>query len=116
MEGGAIIPPSSSSMALSLISSPNLSRSISVFFFLCECVFVFWLLLCILGEDEDLKKRRDKRVTSEWRKRKENIFDGNGGRNRWMRKKGLEIFFFFFCLLEWDTWRWKFTLKKLQLF
>ena len=35
---------------------------------------------CILGEQEDLKKRQD----SEWRKRK--IFYWNGGRNRWMRK------------------------------
>ncbi|KAL4594580.1 hypothetical protein ACB092_12G029000 [Castanea dentata] len=70
----------------------------------CVCVCVFWLLslyilgedeklkkrrdfLCILSEDEKLKNRRDKRVTSEWRKRKEKIFDGNGGRNGWMRKK-----------------------------
>ena len=39
---------------------------------------------CILGEEEDLKKRRDKIVSGG----KEKIFDGNGGRNRWMRKKG----------------------------
>ena len=39
---------------------------------------------CILGEEEDLKKRRDKIVSGG----KEKILDGNGGRNRWMRKKG----------------------------
>ena len=37
----------------------------------------------ILGEKEDLKKRRDKIVSGG----KEKIFDGNGGRNGWMRKK-----------------------------
>ena len=39
---------------------------------------------CILGEEEDLKKRRDKIVSGG----KEKIFDENGGRNRWVRKKG----------------------------
>ena len=39
---------------------------------------------CVLGEEEDLKKRRDKIVSGG----KEKIFDGNGGRNGWMRKKG----------------------------
>ena len=38
----------------------------------------------ILGEEEDLKKRRDKIVSGG----KEKIFDGNGGRNGWIRKKG----------------------------
>ena len=37
-----------------------------------------------MGEEEDLKKRRDKIVCGG----KEKIFDGNGGRNGWMRKKG----------------------------
>ena len=39
---------------------------------------------CILGEKEDLKKRRDKIISVG----KEKIFDGNEGRNGWMRKKG----------------------------
>ena len=39
---------------------------------------------CVLGEEEDLKKRRDKIVSGG----KEKIFDGNGGRNGWIRKKG----------------------------
>ena len=37
----------------------------------------------ILGEEEDLKKRRDKIVSGG----KEKIFDGYGGRNGRMRKK-----------------------------
>ena len=37
----------------------------------------------ILGEEEDLRKRRDKIVSGG----KEKIFDGNGGRNGWMKKK-----------------------------
>ena len=41
---------------------------------------------CILFDEEDLKKRRDKIVSGG----KEKIFDGNGGRNRWMRKNGKE--------------------------
>ena len=52
---------------------------------------------CILGEEEDLKKRRDKIVCGG----KEKIFDGNGGRNGWMRKKGRGNKFFDG---EWDTW------------
>ena len=40
----------------------------------------------ILGEEEDLKKRIDKIVSGG----KEKIFDGNGGRNGWIRKKGKE--------------------------
>ena len=39
---------------------------------------------CILGEEEDLKKRRDKIISVG----KEKIFNGNEGRNGWMRKKG----------------------------
>ena len=52
---------------------------------------------CILGEEEDLKKRRDKIVSGG----KEKIFDGDGGRNRWMRKKGRKKKIFG---SEWNTW------------
>ena len=40
----------------------------------------------ILGEEEDLKKRRDKIVSGG----KEKIFDGNGGKKQVDEKKGKE--------------------------
>ena len=52
---------------------------------------------CILGEEEDLKKRRDKIVSGG----KEKIFDGNGGKKQVDEKKGKEKKIFG---SEWNTW------------
>ena len=73
------------------------TSSSATWFFFCSCGFFFshffvcniFLSSCLLGEEEELywvrnkTWRRDKMVSGG----KEKIFDGNGERNGWMRKK-----------------------------
>ena len=60
MEGGAVPPPSSSPMALSSISSPNLYLSLSLCFLfsLCVCVCVLVAFSFYRKRERERKERR----------------------------------------------------------